>query len=69
MKIEKYLVGYRRLVRYLRYYDASRLAKLIVISLMIESKFFNMFYYYRTRIRGYFINRVYKKHGDHDFTR
>lgn len=57
----------RRYIRYFKYHDAPLWQKIVVVLLTVERKIFNLFYYYRTKIRGYFINLCYKKHGDHNF--
>lgn len=67
MKVELLRIGFRKLMRYLRYYDAPMIDKIIVLSLMGERQVFNFFYYRRTKIRNYFVNRVYKHPGDHHF--
>ena len=64
-KIKQLKIFYRQLNRYLRYYDKPMIEKIIVLSLMAERKIFNLLNYPRTKIRNYFINRVYKKHSDH----
>lgn len=57
----------RRYIRYFKYHEAPLWEKVVVVALTGERKIFNLFFYYRTKIRGYLINRVYKKHGDHNF--
>jgi len=67
LKVKMMGVGYRKLVRYLKYHEAPMIDKIIVLSLMAERRFFNFFYYFRTKIRNKMINRVYKHHGDHNW--
>ena len=66
--IKKVKANYRSLIRYLKYHDDPKLDKFIVLCLIGERRFFNIFYYARTKIRSYLINRVYKYHTDHRFT-